>query len=182
MSFKIISFLEMKISDGDNKYLKLFTIFLLILHAFWVSTHLFLVSKDLINPWKLGGYGMYTVPHDKPRIHVFLQEGKTKLWKELQDSRNGFVTRNFEQFNHNNVFRCRFFSERSLIGFLDENPHLRHKPIVIAVSKIVFSRYPIKVERQIKAKIEIAWSKNREWFGYRGKICERDYSGKVKYN
>ena len=182
MYFRIKNFLEIKKSGRESRYLKIFIINLLVLHAIWVSAHLLLVSQELINPWKLGGYGMYTVPHDQPRTHVFLQEGKTKRWTELENSGNRLVTRNFEQFNHNNIFKCRFPSERSLVGFFDENPSLRRKPLVIAVSKIVFSRYPIKIERRIQTQIEIAWSSNREWFGYRGKICGRDYSGKVKYD
>ena len=165
-----------------NPYLKFFIIIFLALHFVWVSLHLFLVSEDLINPWKLGGYGMYTVPHDSPRTHVFLQESTTKRWTELDYSKNKFVTRQFEQLNHNNIFKCRFPTERSLAGFINENPHLRYQPLVIVVSKRVFSRYPIQVERQIRAKIEIAWSKNREFFGYRGQICGRKYSGKVKYS
>ncbi len=182
MFFNLKNWSDLNGWGEKNPYLKFFTITILSLHLVWVSVHLLFVSKDLINPWKLGGYGMYTVPHDAPRTHVFLQESTTKRWTELDYSKNKFATRKFEQLNHNNIFKCRFPTERSLAGFIDENPHLRYQPLVIAVSKIVFSRYPIKVERQIRAKIEIAWSKNRESFGYRGQICGRNYSGKVKYS
>ena len=39
---------------------KLVIVALVVLHSVWIVVHLNLVSRDLINPWKLGGYGMYT--------------------------------------------------------------------------------------------------------------------------
>ena len=40
---------------------KLVIVALVVLHSVWIVVHLNLVSRDLINPWKLGGYGMYTI-------------------------------------------------------------------------------------------------------------------------
>ena len=36
---------------------------LLALHTVWIANHLRLVYQDRINPWRLGGYGMYTRPN-----------------------------------------------------------------------------------------------------------------------
>jgi hypothetical protein len=43
---------------------------LISLHATWIVFHLTLVSLELVNPWKLGGYGMYTTVHPKPGLHL----------------------------------------------------------------------------------------------------------------
>jgi len=44
---------------------------LLILHIAWIGNHLRWVANDEINPWRMGGYAMYTVPSLGQRILVF---------------------------------------------------------------------------------------------------------------
>src|SRR5262245_1176834 len=34
---------------------------ILVLHVGWIANHMRLVANDRINPWRLGGYAMYTV-------------------------------------------------------------------------------------------------------------------------
>ena len=49
---------------------KIILVSLIALHAVWIGIHLNLVSKNLINPWKLGGYGMYTTANNGPVLHI----------------------------------------------------------------------------------------------------------------
>lgn len=52
---------RMPFSDPAGWSLRKATIVgLVVLHSAWIVFHMILVSRELINPWKLGGYGMYT--------------------------------------------------------------------------------------------------------------------------
>ena len=57
---------------------KLLVGLLLLAHVGWICVHLNLVAREQINPWKLGGYGMYTMPHYKALTHVFVIHDKSK--------------------------------------------------------------------------------------------------------
>ncbi|MEM7236656.1 MAG: hypothetical protein AAF501_02350 [Pseudomonadota bacterium] len=152
---------------------------LLAVHVAWICTHLTLVSKELIDPWKLGGYGMYTVPHSFARSHVYLYDQGQQDWHELEDNQaNSFA---FDTANHLPAFRCRIPTEASIVGFLDDNPHLRFKPITLALSEVVFSRDPIGSSRKLYGNVEIAWG-GTERFGYRGDVCGKAFDGSVDYS
>ena len=72
--------------------LKIFVGLLLLAHVGWICVHLGLVAKEQINPWKLGGYGMYTVPHYTALTHVFVIDDNSKKWFELARHRRLFKT------------------------------------------------------------------------------------------
>ncbi|MGF1552793.1 MAG: hypothetical protein ACFBWO_09860 [Paracoccaceae bacterium] len=153
---------------------------LLALHVGWVATHLSLVANERINPWKLGGYGMYTVPHKNPLAHVFLYDRQAGRWRELPRSAGKFNSFAFDTANHLHVFRCRPPSEASLVGFLDENPHLRHRELTLVISELAFLDDPIRAERQAQSRVQIAWG-GRGRFGYRGEVCGERFEGEVAY-
>ena len=71
---------QTEISDNSRGSfaLKLLVGLLLLAHAGWICVHLNLVAREQINPWKLGGYGMYTVPHYKALTHVFVIQDKSQ--------------------------------------------------------------------------------------------------------
>ena len=154
---------------------------LLLAHVGWICVHLNLVAREQINPWKLGGYGMYTVPHSKALTHVFVINDNSKKWFELARHRHLFNSFLFDLKNFLHVFRCRASSEGSIVAFLDENPHLRYRPLVIALSEMRFTRKPLSSNREIYAKVEIAWN-GETLFGYRGDICGKSFEGRVKYH
>ena len=161
--------------------LKLLVGLLLLAHVGWICVHLNLVARELINPWKLGGYGMYTVPHYVALTHVFLVDDKSQRWFELARHRRLFNSFQFDLKNFLHIFRCRASSEESIVAFMNENPHLRYRPLVLAVSEKLFTRKPISSNREIYAKIEIAWT-GKTLFGYRGEICGKSFEGRVVYH
>ncbi len=166
--------------ERDGLAVKLLVGLLLLAHVGWICAHLILVATDQINPWKLGGYGMYTVPHHRPYTHVFVIDDWTKKWSELTRDRRLFNTFGFDRRNFLHVFRCRAPSEDSIVAFMDENPHLRYRPLVIVMSEIQFARYPISLSREMYSKTEIAWN-GKTLFGYRGEICGKSFEGRVEY-
>lgn len=160
--------------------LKLLIGALLLVHTAWICIHLALVAQERINPWKLGGYGMYTVPHPDALTHVYYFDETAAKWVEIPRKARRFNSFAFDSRNYLHVFRCRPPSEASIVGFLDENPHLRHRPLTLALSEQVFERKPVVVKRQIYAKVEIAWAGETR-FGYRGEICDQTFAGELDY-
>ena len=153
---------------------------LLAVHVVWIGVHMSLAADKKINPWKLGGYAMYTTPHPNARAHVFIFDEGARRWAEIQRSENKFSSFAFDRANALHVFRCGRPSEAALIGFMDENPHLRNRPLTIAISETVFERYPVKTGRTLATRIEIAWGKDNT-FAYRGKTCDETYQGQIAY-
>ncbi|HUF57244.1 MAG TPA: hypothetical protein VMM55_11865 [Thermohalobaculum sp.] len=153
---------------------------LLFAHATWICVHLGLVAAEEINPWKLGGYGMYTVPHKDPLVHVFLLDAETQEWREIPRALRSFNTYRFNRANFWHVFRCRPPSSRSLVAFMEENPHLRYRPMTIVLTEVNFVRQPIAAKREAHATLQIAWG-GKERFGYRGEVCGKAVEGTADF-
>ncbi|NQZ14688.1 MAG: hypothetical protein HRT94_07690 [Alphaproteobacteria bacterium] len=47
---------------------------LIALHVGWVCTHMYFHHKGALNPWKLGGYAMYTKPGPVYSIRTFKEQ------------------------------------------------------------------------------------------------------------
>ncbi len=148
------------------------------LHLGWLGTHLWLVSEERINPWKLGGYGMYTVPFPAPLTHVYLFDTAARGWAELE--RGTFNSYAFDSANHDFVFRCRPLGAAALTAFLDENPHLRFRPLTLVVSEVQFSRAPVAAERMPVITAQLAWG-GRSKFAFRGEACGTSFAGESDY-
>lgn len=153
---------------------------LLALHVSWLCVHLWLVQSHQINPWKLGGYAMYTVPHLNPLTHVFVFDDAGQKWVELERRKALFNSYQFDKTDFLHVFRCRPPGLKSLIGFMDENPHLRYRPLTIAISERQFFKDPIRAERHPVMTLQIAWAGQTK-FAYQGQICGESFEGSTPY-
>ncbi|MEM7634889.1 MAG: hypothetical protein AAF299_10040 [Pseudomonadota bacterium] len=150
---------------------KVILLALIAVHAAWIVFHLTLVSRELVNPWKLGGYGMYTTAHPKPAIHVF-------------DSRFGSVEVSIsdedrlQMARENNYFilRCHPLSVDSLQNFLKNNPRFVGVPLRFIISELKMLRDPIRPERLPHAILEIRWT-GQTTFKYAGKVCDQLFRG-----
>ena len=107
---------------------------LVIGHAVWIIVHLNLVSRELINPWKLGGYGMYTVPHPSPAFTLFDRRFDGLEITVSKDDRKKLTWDNWFF-----VFRCRPITVASLQRYLRDNPRLVGIPLrfIFAEKKMV---------------------------------------------
>jgi hypothetical protein len=47
----------------------------LVLFALWPAVHRALVAAFDVNPWKLGGWAMYTRPHFPPELRLYVLRG-----------------------------------------------------------------------------------------------------------
>jgi len=149
---------------------------LVTVHTSWILYHLNLVSKDLINPWKLGGYGMYTKPTNRAKLRLYDIRSKT-----TRISKRDYTSRNFRNSNLRYVFRCRPISEKSFLIFLRDNPHLANVDLKFMIREREFTRNPIGTKWVPHSVAELKWPQEDK-FTYSGEVCGTKYSGEVAYN
>ncbi len=154
-----------------------FVIFgLLAIHTLWIFTHLNLVSRDLINPWKLGGYGMYTKPANRARLRIF--DVSTKTAEQIP--RMTFRANDFYEANLRYIFRCRPMSKKSFLLFMRKNPHLTNINLRFEIREREFQRQPIRAKWVTHSVAEITWLDDTK-FSYTGKVCDTQYSGEAEF-
>ncbi len=147
---------------------------LVVLHSAWIVVHLNLVSRDLINPWKLSGYGMYTIPHPNPVLHVF--DSRFAGFEIPSDTYKAYDIVSQNRFF---IFRCQPITVASLQVFLNDNPKFVGVPLRFIVTELKLLRDPIRPEREPHSILEIRWT-GQTTFDYAGKICGELYHGKAE--
>lgn len=153
---------------------KVILLALVAVHAVWIVIHLNLVSRELINPWKLGGYGMYTVPHPAPALSVF-----DRRFDGFEITVSDEDRIKLTQDNRYFVFRCRSMNVASLQRYLRDNPRFVGIPLRFIISEKKMMRKPIRTEYLPHAILEIRWT-GRSTFDYAGKVCGKLYRGKAE--
>src|SRR5262245_56211162 len=89
---------------------------LVIAHIAWVANHLRLVANDQLDPWRLGGYGMYTVPSPDVKFQVF---DKAEPNSSVPVEKRAFnAAQRFT--NPSRIFRCAPVTPEALRSFFDE--------------------------------------------------------------
>lgn len=157
---------------------------LLALHAIWIAVHLGLVARGVINPWKLGGYGMYTIPHPRPLTHVFLRDAETGDWREALPTTGpmsragpgGYETALFDLRSRLHVFKCRPVTSFALAGFMRQNPELKGENFALVVSEAAMERAPLRFARGPHHAIRVTWESERR-AAFEGEVCGRAYAG-----
>ncbi len=148
---------------------------LLTVHTSWIVYHMNLVSQELINPWKLGGYGMYTKPANRASLRLYDIRSETEKL-----SKKTYTSKGFRSANYRYSFRCRPISEASLLIFLKDNPHLENVDLRFTIKEREFRRNPIRTKLINHSVTEIRWQQ-KDRFTYSGKVCGNEYTGIVDY-
>lgn len=147
---------------------------LLVVHIAWIITHLVLVTREQINPWKLGGYGMYTTVYSDPVLYVY-----DMRFSEFQLPTSAYSYDEFVQKNFGFTFRCRRFSEESLKDFFKASPQLVGVYLRFIVGELELMRNPIRAERVPQSVLEVRWT-DPNTFLYAGQVCDELYNGEIK--
>lgn len=138
-------------------------------HVLWICFHLNAVANKRFNPWKLGGYGMYTIPPPSTQLSVFdLSFGRKQIPRD-QYERNGFREKNY-RFS----IRCLPPSKESIQAFFDENPSLAKKSLEFAIHERIFKRYPMSWEREEITNLKLYWRKDFKYL-LEGTVCGNPY-------
>ena len=162
-------------STQINSFKNAFVLGLLVVHACWIIVHLNLVSRELINPWKLGGYGMYTKPSNKAKLSIYDLSATA-----VRVPRDTYVDDRFRRANFRYTFRCKSISEKSLLMFYRDNPHLVNSNLGFIISESKFLREPIRSKRFPHSVVQVIWPQPGR-FLYSGKICGETYDGSVDF-
>src|SRR5262245_62766746 len=103
---------------------------LLILHIAWIGNHMRLVASGQINPWRLGGYAMYTIPNPTARPLIFdtsIPDMPIRARLMQFELATRFT-------NASRQFRCADVPAKALIALFDENIDLIGKNLAIVFS------------------------------------------------
>jgi hypothetical protein len=166
----------------DSKILKSVVVAVLIFHTLWIANHLRWVATDQINPWKLGGYGMYTVPD--PRVSLNLLDIRFPGAHFIIDPSTYSLSRfrrTTKLTNINRVFRCAHLKRQQLKALFEENPQLRGNHLRLLYLENKFIQNPVSVKRVRQGRVTIIWT-GQDFFEYTSEFCGSQETGKVTFS
>jgi|GEM_PF-1104952 len=142
---------------------------LLILHIAWIGNHMRWIANDQINPWRMGGYAMYTVPSLGQRTRVY---DATFPDAPLTVNTLGYE-KSTRLTNYARTFRCASVPASALLAFFDENHPLIGRNLVFVYSEREFVHAPPAAKRVNKGMVVLTWQ-NERTFTYTNKFCGRE--------
>jgi hypothetical protein len=146
----------------------------LALQIVWIANQLRLVMTDQINPWRLGGYGMYTVPFPVSSFEVYSSDSPD-VPLPVNKKRFEMVAR---LTNPSRTFRCADVSPESLLGFFDENSFLIGTKLIFTFKEERFIHVPPSVENQVQGVVDVDWQDDRT-FTATNKFCGKEHAVSV---
>jgi hypothetical protein len=144
---------------------------LLILHIGWIANHIRWVVNDEINPWKLGGYAMYTVP--SPRINIRVYDALNPEVRIPAKMLQFYAATRFS--NVGRTFRCAGIPAASLRGFFNENMGLIGKSLAFVYFERRFVRSPPSAETENTGLVVVTW-RDTQTFSYTSRFCGKQES------
>jgi hypothetical protein len=146
----------------------------LILHIAWIGNHMRWIANDQINPWRLGGYAMYTVPSLGQRTRVYEPH-----------SPDAPLTVNMLPFekatrltNNGRTFRCASVPASALLAFFEANQSLIGTNLVFVYSERQFVRRPPSTKRVAKGMVDLIWQDERS-FTHTNRFCGKEKTASV---
>lgn len=165
----------------DSKTLKFVIIAVLIFHTLWIANHLRWVATDQIDPWKLGGYGMYTVPSPKVSLNLIdIRFSGGHIILDPSDYNLGRLRKATKFTNNNRVFRCTHLKPEILKIIFEENPQLRGIDLRLLFLEDKFTHNPVSVKRVRQGRVTLIWS-GKDSFEYTSEFCGSQETGKVSF-
>jgi hypothetical protein len=142
---------------------------LLILHIGWIANHIRWVVNDEINPWKLGGYAMYTVP--SPNLIIRVYDARNP---EIRIPARMLQFESATRFtNAGRSFRCAGIPARALRAFFGENRELIGRSIALVFFERVFVRAPPSTKTENKGLVVVTWQGPQN-FSYTSRFCGKE--------
>ena len=131
---------------------RLLLLLIFIVHALWASHHMLLHHQDKVNPWKGGGYAMYTIPSPQPEA-VVLYESNLDEWQQVDPSNLTL----FNKQRKHNTYYCKIFTEKDLLVLLSTNPQIIGMNTEIHFVKWVMNKFPITMEQHQYGGVRLFW-------------------------
>ena len=153
---------------------KIILVGLITVHTVWIAVHMNLVSRELINPWKLGGYGMYTTANNGPVVHILDRRFDQFFITLTKDDRA-----KFQRANNFFVFRCEPVTKASLEAFFKKKPELIGSPLRFIVTERKMLLNPLQLKLQPYSVVDVLWT-GQSTFDYGGQVCGKKYGGEAE--
>ena len=153
---------------------------LLVVHVAWIANHLRWVANDQIDPWKLGGYGMYTVPsrHVHVALTSVLPSGDMGPRFDAGNFKAGALMLRNDGMNVQRTFRCKPVGPGALRAFFEDNPSLQGEDMIILYLEARFYRNPVEMPWHEQGRVQIQWIGDRDLV-YGSLFCGNVVTGEV---
>ena len=127
---------------------------LLLVHTLWVTQHLYLATQDAVNPWKMGGYGMYV----EPKRGVYIDVERVDENGEISGDRiTSIDTYELYRWNWNFNFYCKPVTEKSLVRFIEDNEQLQLVDHKIELFAYRFAANPLRTDPYLIGTVDVSW-------------------------
>ena len=144
---------------------------LLIVHIAWIGNHLRWVAGGQINPWRLGGYAMYTAPPPGVRLQIYFA-GRPDVPIRANLIRFNLATR---FTNGLRTFRCADVPAAALLAFFDENRGLIGTNLEFVYREGRFIHDPPSIEIVTQGVVIVFWQ-DIQTFTYSNKFCGNEHT------
>ena len=144
---------------------------LLILHIAWIGNHLRWVAGGQINPWKLGGYGMYTIPNPSIRMGIYDANFPDDPLR-AKSLRYEMATR---FTNVLRAFRCADVPAEALLAFFEDNTDLIGRNLAFVYTERQFVRDPPSTKRVMQGVVIVTWQDSQA-FTYTNRFCGNEHT------
>ncbi len=150
---------------------------LLAAHTLWIGNHLRLVYHDRINPWRLGGYGMYTRPNRAVVLQVYdIRFADAPMLIPNTEISLVKFDRAIRLTNSRRAFRCAHPTSTQLGAFFGENKHLIGRKLAFIYNEAHFLHKAPWLERQQQGEVIIDWEDDRN-LTYTSTFCGDEAKG-----
>ena len=150
---------------------------LLAAHTLWIANHMRLVYMDRVNPWRLGGYGMYTTADPRTTVRVidtrfpgapmFIPPTEASFTRMQAAVRFTNITR---------AFRCAHITDDLLKVFFQENKNLVGRNMTIQfLDRYMLHKAPW-LERRLQGQVAIEWQGDNQ-LTYHSQFCGDELKG-----
>ena len=144
---------------------------LLICHIAWIANHMRWIANDQINPWKLGGYAMYTVPDLAARLVVVdpaFSEAPVRVSLTRYLAAQRFI-------NPGRVFRCAHMTAEAIRALIYENRHLIGRNIALIITESRFVHDPPSLKRGMQGRVLLTWH-DMKTFTFVSNFCGSEHT------
>jgi len=150
---------------------------LLTVHTLWIAHHIYLATRDGVNPWKMGGYAMYVEPKRGVAVDVHMLNSDGTVQDELIRNIDLY---DLYQGNLNFNVYCKPVTEKSLIRFVEDNEFLEYTDVRLELFAYRFAANPLRTDPYLIGITDIRWLSDGR-FAYEVKMCgdEVDREGVV---
>jgi hypothetical protein len=138
---------------------------ILVCHILWMVFHLSQAATDSINPWKLGGYGMYVQPNKSAYTEFWLRDSQSEALSALDLDVANFKTKNLK-FN----LHCKPPTASSFQVLFKDNPEIVGKELKLEIMAPEFMHEQLRVDYRKVAEMYIE-PRDEKSFVYSGTVC-----------